>query len=102
VNKFYADAAPNTKMPRVHPIIQLMADEWDKSRKENCAPKWDGLSIAYITQICQNVAADHPEWHRDLVTLDLSAYLRGLTQRKRWWVQETEDGTWQHHIHSEH
>ena len=30
--------APNAKMPQVHPIIQLMADEWDNSRKDKRDP----------------------------------------------------------------
>ena len=94
--------APTAKQPRVHPIIQLMADEWDNSRKDKRDPQWNALSITYVTQVCQNVAADHPDWHKDLTTLELSTYLRGLTQRKRWWVQEMEDGMWQHHMHSEH
>lgn len=76
----------------MHLVIQLVAHEWFLAKKAARSPRWDIFPTAELSRKCQEQAAQHLDWHADLHSLDLSAYLRGLTQKKLWWIQVPEDG----------
>jgi hypothetical protein len=86
-------------MPRVHPIVNIMKEEWRTSVRAGYRPRWEAITMASIVRICQRVEAEHPDWHPDLYALDLSAYLRGLTKKRKWWLQEPKDSTSQMFLH---
>jgi hypothetical protein len=82
-----------TEMPRLHPILQAMAAEWESS--QDVLPHWDRFSPTYIAQLCHCIALDEPTWHADLFSTDLSTYLSGIPQDQQWWVLDHEIGTLQ-------
>ncbi|KAH9169709.1 hypothetical protein EDB89DRAFT_1908354 [Lactarius sanguifluus] len=86
-----------SKMPRLHPIIQVVGAEWKNVEDENCSPNWPLLTTQYITQLCETVLVENPEWHESLSSLQLNSYLEGLHPTRLWWlevhseVQKTSD-----------
>ncbi|KAH8988189.1 hypothetical protein EDB92DRAFT_1817617 [Lactarius akahatsu] len=80
-----------TKMPRVHPVVQAIGAEWEAARTENCDPDWDVITSDYITQLCEKMSEDHPNWHPSFTLLNLSLYLDGIEPSKMWWLLEEEE-----------
>ncbi|KAH9169691.1 hypothetical protein EDB89DRAFT_2072685 [Lactarius sanguifluus] len=86
-----------SKMPRLHPIIQVAGAEWKNAEDQNRSPNWPLLTTQYITQLCETVLVENPEWHESLSSLQLNSYLEGLHPTKLWWleahpeVQKTSD-----------
>ncbi|KAH9163429.1 hypothetical protein EDB89DRAFT_2078785 [Lactarius sanguifluus] len=86
-----------SKMPRLHPIIQVVGAEWKNAEDQNRSPNWPLLTTQYITQLCETVLAENLEWHESLSSLQLDSYLEGLHPTKLWWleahpeVQKTSD-----------
>ena len=80
-----------TKTPRVHPFIQLVAEEWTHADNTGRAPNWGLFTTSYISRHCRQIAKNEPLWHRDLFAVDLSSYLRGITNKKKlWWVTDPQ------------
>ncbi|KAH9169735.1 hypothetical protein EDB89DRAFT_1908385 [Lactarius sanguifluus] len=86
-----------SKMPHLHPIIQVVGAEWKNAEDQNRSPNWPLLTTQYITQLCETVLVENPEWHESLSSLQLNSYLEGLHPTKLWWleahpeVQKTSD-----------
>ncbi|KAF8262726.1 hypothetical protein EI94DRAFT_1704561 [Lactarius quietus] len=83
--KFMGDPSKHTKKPRMHPIIQIMSEEW-KAEAEQRMPDWGIFTLDHISGYCHAQREAHSDWHPDLSTLDLSRYLQGLQNHRRWWV----------------
>ncbi|KAF8260357.1 hypothetical protein EI94DRAFT_1811827 [Lactarius quietus] len=84
--KFMGDPSKHTKKPRMHPIIQIMSEEWKAAEAEQRMPDWGIFTLDHISGYCHAQREAHSDWHPDLSTLDLSRYLQGLQSHRRWWV----------------
>ncbi|KAF8262900.1 hypothetical protein EI94DRAFT_1704411 [Lactarius quietus] len=84
--KFMGDPSKHTKKPRIHPIIQIMSEEWKVAEAEQHMPDWGIFTLDHISGYCHAQWEAHSDWHPDLLTLDLSRYLQGLQNHRRWWV----------------
>ncbi|KAF8262899.1 hypothetical protein EI94DRAFT_1808077 [Lactarius quietus] len=62
-NTFMGDPMKVRKKPRIHPIIQIMAQEWK-------AAEWEA----------------HTDWHLHLSTVDFTVYLQGIPDDRCWWI----------------
>ncbi|KAF8265206.1 hypothetical protein EI94DRAFT_1702658 [Lactarius quietus] len=76
--KFMGHPSKHTKKPRMHPIIQIMSEEWKVAEAEKCMPEWGIFTLDHISGYCHAQQEAHSDWHPDLSTLDLSCYLQGL------------------------
>ncbi|KAF8268597.1 hypothetical protein EI94DRAFT_1700095 [Lactarius quietus] len=76
--KFMGDPSKHTKKPRMHPIIQIMSEEWKVAEAEQHMPDWGIFTLDHISGYCHAQREAHSDWHPDLSTLDLSRYLQGL------------------------
>ncbi|KAF8265417.1 hypothetical protein EI94DRAFT_1702515 [Lactarius quietus] len=84
--KFMGDPSKHTKKPRMHPIIQIMSEEWKAAEVEQRMPDWGIFTLDHISGYYHAQREAHSDWHPDLSTLDLSRYLQGLQNHRRWWV----------------
>ncbi|KAH9172241.1 hypothetical protein EDB89DRAFT_1906354 [Lactarius sanguifluus] len=73
------------KMPRVHLAVQAIGVEWVAAKCEKCDPDWDQVTVEYITQLCQTMEDEHPDWHESFTSHNLSSYLDGIEPSKMWW-----------------
>jgi hypothetical protein len=80
-----------SKTPHIHPIIQLVADEWTNADTAGRAPNWGLFTTSYISRHCRQMAKNESLWHKDLFAVDISSYLQGITNKKKlWWVTEPQ------------
>ncbi|KAF8261944.1 hypothetical protein EI94DRAFT_1705159 [Lactarius quietus] len=84
--KFMGDPSKHTKKPCMHPIIQIMSEEWKAAEAEQRMPEWGIFTLDHIPGYCHAQWEAHSDWHPDLSTLDLSNYLQGLQNHRQWWV----------------
>ncbi|KAF8267271.1 hypothetical protein EI94DRAFT_1701122 [Lactarius quietus] len=84
--KFMGDPSKHTKKPCIHPIIQIMSEEWKAAEAEQRMPDWGIFTLDHISGYCHAQREAHSDWHPDLSTLKLSRYLQGLQNHRRWWV----------------
>jgi hypothetical protein len=75
-----------TNIPRIHPIIQVMANKWKAASTDQQKPRWDIFTEANIAHICDQVAMHNPTWYRYLYATNLSSYLGGQHPSKMWWL----------------
>ncbi|KAN0128965.1 hypothetical protein V8E53_013227 [Lactarius tabidus] len=61
------------KIPCIHPIIQVMTDEWKAASIEQRRPCW---------HIFTEVAVNNPTWFLDLYETNLTLYLNGVHANK--------------------
>ena len=86
------------KKPRLHPIAQYLGQEEKHAAEKKVPINWDNVSAADVERSCLQLRVDYPDWHPDLSTLDLSAYLDEIPPKKFWWrtqhpaVQVGDDG----------
>ncbi|KAN0131094.1 hypothetical protein V8E53_011095 [Lactarius tabidus] len=73
------------KIPRIHPIIQIMTDEWKAASHEQRKPRWDIFTEETITYVCDQVATENPTWYPHLYAMDLTSYVRGKHPSRTWW-----------------
>ncbi|KAN0127805.1 hypothetical protein V8E53_014361 [Lactarius tabidus] len=73
------------KIPRIHPIIQIMTDEWKAASHEQRKPRWDIFTEETITYICDQVATENPTWYPHLYATDLTSYICGEHPSRTWW-----------------
>jgi hypothetical protein len=73
------------KIPCIHPIIQIMTDEWKAASQEQQKPRWDIFTEETITYVCDQVATQNPTWYPHLYVTDLSSYLGGEHPSRTWW-----------------
>ncbi|KAH8985801.1 hypothetical protein EDB92DRAFT_1949633 [Lactarius akahatsu] len=105
IQKIFDTFKSGSKMPRVHPIIQAVGAEWKTASDAKRRFNWTVLTTSYITQLCETVRKEHPEWHASLSSLTLDSYLDGLHPTRLWWLeghpaaQKTSDGMICHQIH---
>ncbi|KAF8269516.1 hypothetical protein EI94DRAFT_1699433 [Lactarius quietus] len=62
--KFMGDPSKHTKKPCMHPIIQIMSEEWKAAEAEQRMPEWGIFTLDHIS----------------------GRYLQGLQNHRRWWV----------------
>ena len=75
-------------MPRVHPILQMAANEWESPGEDG--PSLRPFTTSNIRAECDARRAEHPDWHKDLYSVDLSGRLRGAVKRGMWWFISSE------------
>ncbi|KAN0131146.1 hypothetical protein V8E53_011038 [Lactarius tabidus] len=73
------------KIPRIHPIIQIMTDEWKAASHEQRKPCWDIFTEETIAYVCDQVATENPTWYPHLYATDLTSYVRGEHPSRTWW-----------------
>ncbi|KAF8264783.1 hypothetical protein EI94DRAFT_1805320 [Lactarius quietus] len=47
--KFMGDPSKHTKKPRMHPIIQIMSEEWKAAEAEQRMPDWGIFTLDHIS-----------------------------------------------------
>ncbi|KAH8995166.1 hypothetical protein EDB86DRAFT_3077984 [Lactarius hatsudake] len=87
IQKIFDTFKSGSKMPRVHPIIQAVGAEWKTASDAKRRFNWTVLTTSYITQLCETVRKEHPEWHASLSSLTLDSYLDGLHPTRLWWLE---------------
>ncbi|KAH8979995.1 hypothetical protein EDB86DRAFT_3088356 [Lactarius hatsudake] len=87
IQKIFDTFKSGSKMPQVHPIIQAVGAEWKTASDAKRRFNWTVLTTSYITQLCEIVRKEHPEWHASLSSLTLDSYLDGLHPTKLWWLE---------------
>ncbi|KAN0128960.1 hypothetical protein V8E53_013222 [Lactarius tabidus] len=51
------------KIPHIHPIIQIVTDEWKAASHEQRKPRWDIFTEETIAYVCDQVATENPTWY---------------------------------------
>ena len=72
--------------PRIHPIIQLMMQEWQSAYLNKWQPNLGIFTNARLKDACDEVTNANPDWHKDLRVTDLESYISKLSANKKWWV----------------
>ncbi|KAF8261943.1 hypothetical protein EI94DRAFT_1809562 [Lactarius quietus] len=85
-NAFMGDPMKVRKKPRIHPIIQIMAQEWKVAEVEQCMPNWGIFTFDYVSEHCNAQREAHTDWHLHLLTLDFTVYLQGIPDDRHWWI----------------
>ncbi|KAF8259622.1 hypothetical protein EI94DRAFT_1706978 [Lactarius quietus] len=85
-NAFMGDPMKVRKKPRIHPIIQIMAQEWKVAEVEQHMPNWGIFTFDYVSEHCNAQREAHTDWHLHLSTLDFTVYLQGIPDDRRWWI----------------
>ncbi|KAN0140675.1 hypothetical protein V8E53_001502 [Lactarius tabidus] len=89
------------KIPRIHPIIQVMTDEWKAASIEQRRPCWHIFTEVNIQYICDQVAVNNPTWFPDLYATNLTLYLNGVHANKLWWLHSVPQSSrvWEDTVH---
>ncbi|KAH8994654.1 hypothetical protein EDB86DRAFT_2829709 [Lactarius hatsudake] len=77
-----------SKMPRVHPVIQMISKEWRSAKSEARVADWDRITLDNVAELCERMGDAYPDWHESLISPDLSEYLVGIEPSKMWWLPE--------------
>ncbi|KAH8976827.1 hypothetical protein EDB86DRAFT_2839046 [Lactarius hatsudake] len=77
-----------SKMPRVHPVIQMISKEWRSAKSEAHVADWDQITLDDVAELCERMGDAYPDWHESLISPDLSEYLVGIEPSKMWWLPE--------------
>jgi hypothetical protein len=77
-------------VPRVHPVITLVYDEWRRAAATNRGPDYSAFSMAKIVNRCKSYAKEHPRWHADLSRQDLDTLLDD-EDSDQWWFPGDQD-----------
>jgi hypothetical protein len=77
---------------RIHPIITLIGEEWDRAGDARTAADFSAFSIAKVSELCASVEAEHPKWNAKLFKTDLPTLLEAQDS-VHWWLpgEEEED-----------
>ena len=73
----------------MHPIIQVVSKEWEQAENEGRLPNWGLFTPTYIEKHCDIMKAQRPKCHPDLYATNLTGYLQGLPERRKWWILES-------------
>jgi hypothetical protein len=89
------------KIPCIHPIIQVMTDEWKAASIEQRRPCWHIFTEVNIQYICDQVAVNNPTWFPDLYATNLTLYLNGVHANKLWWLHSVPQSSrvWEDTVH---
>ncbi|KAF8259826.1 hypothetical protein EI94DRAFT_1706777 [Lactarius quietus] len=71
---------------RIHPIIQIMVQEWKAAEAEQRMPNWGIFTLDYISEHCNAQREAHTDWHLHLSTVDFTLYLQGIPDDRHWWI----------------
>ncbi|KAF8258655.1 hypothetical protein EI94DRAFT_1707796 [Lactarius quietus] len=83
-NAFMGDPMKVRKKPRIHPIIQIMAQEWRAAEAEQRMPNWGIFTLDYVSEHCNAQREAHTDWHLHLLTLYFTVYLQGIPDDRCW------------------
>ena len=87
MNKLY-DKYPVSKKrakPCLHPVVQLVVNEYNAAHREKCKVNWSALTINAVLPLCQQQAAQNPKWHPDISSSSLNTYFEKLGPSWLWW-----------------
>jgi hypothetical protein len=91
VGNTFARYAGSSKKPRVHPMIQIITNEWKAASEEQRQPRWFILTDSYLRRACEEVARVNPTWHEYLSMPDLSLYSAGMPMKMKWWLADVPE-----------
>ena len=79
--------------PRLHPIIELIGEEWGRALDTGTPVDFNYFSIDNVNKRCTSGEAEHPTWNPKLnaKNLHLLLGLQNLDVRHRWWLPGTSD-----------
>ncbi|KAH8985228.1 hypothetical protein EDB86DRAFT_3083791 [Lactarius hatsudake] len=77
-----------SKMPRVHPVIQMISKEWRSAKSKARVADWDRIMLDDVAELCERMGDAYPNWHESLISPNLSEYLVGIEPSKMWWLPE--------------
>jgi hypothetical protein len=88
VQNIYGKYSPTGKHPWLHPAGQIFGQEWTQSQRKKCPFNWSGLTIDAVIDGCAKMHAVplNTQWHLHLTAVDISEYLREITQKNWWWT----------------
>ena len=70
---------------RIHPIITLIGEEWQRAGEQNTTPNFNAFSLAKVATQCKLGAAEHPQWISKLHRVNLS-HLLWSQNSVHWWL----------------
>ena len=91
VSAKFAPFSEMSKKPCLHPMIQIMSNEWKAAGEEQRQPHWFIFTDSYLECVCNQVAQENPKWNSDLSMTDLSPYAAGMPFKWQWWCQDGPD-----------
>ncbi|KAH9028267.1 hypothetical protein EDB84DRAFT_1439666 [Lactarius hengduanensis] len=91
INKIYVASASEASSTRIHPIVPVVAEEWQASRVENRPLNLDAMSLIEAKDNCRQVARDHPTWPGKLSMVNLPTLLRSQPGDGHWWLPPPPD-----------
>ena len=71
MNKLY-DKYPVSQRrvkPCLHPVVQLAVNEYNAAHREKHDFNWSVLTVNTVAPLCQQQAAQNPQWHPDISSL---------------------------------
>ena len=72
-------------MPRRHPILQLIYEEWGRAGLAGTSPDLEAFSTANVIKMCQMTALEHPDWNPKLYMRNPNSLLK-KGQYTAWWT----------------
>lgn len=87
VNEIYAGAGE----PRMHPVIWMIAEEFQRASESGKPLNFDAFSAARIRKKCLLGAREHPEWTKVLNRPTLASLLDRKEKNTHWWLPGEKD-----------
>ena len=87
MNKLY-DKYPVSQRrvkPRLHPVVQLAVNEYNAAHREKHDFHWSVLMVDTVAPLCQQQAAQNPQWHLDISSPSLDSYFGEIGPNRLWW-----------------
>ena len=72
--------------PRMHPIIHLVAQEWDDAAEHKQIPDLFATKLPEVARMCTEAAREHPSWTPELYSQDLRGHLSTVRPADMWWL----------------
>jgi hypothetical protein len=78
--------------PRIHPIIDIVAEEWGlaEASEDGRKPDLSAMSLLAVAERCREGLAAHPEWVRKLHMSNLPTLLQMQSEEDYWWLPPLE------------
>jgi hypothetical protein len=76
--------------PRMHPIVHLVAQEWDDAAVHGQVPDLYAIKLPEVARMCTDAASENPSWPPELYTQNLRGRLSTVRPADMWWLTPDE------------